>query len=109
MKAHIYYVYILTTSHNKVLYTGVTNYLERRCREHSDKLIKGFTSRYNIDKLVYFEVFDNIEIAIARQKQIKAYSRKKKEALINYLNKDWSTLYINGKIKYPIKHNRNVD
>ena len=109
MKAHIYYVYILTTSHNNVLYTGVTNDLERRCREHSEKLIKGFTSRYNVDKLVYFEVFDNIEASIAREKQIKSYSRKKKEALINYFNKEWCALYINGKVKNPSKHDGNAE
>ena len=83
MKIHLYYVYILTNSSNNVLYVGVTNDLERRCYEHKQKLIKGFTQKYNVDKLVYFEVFDSIELAIFREKQIKGYSRSKKNVLIN--------------------------
>ena len=78
MKFHLYYVYILTNSSNKVLYVGVTNDLERRCYEHKQKLIKGFTQKYNVDKLIYYEKFDSIELAIFREKQIKGYSRSKK-------------------------------
>lgn len=95
------YVYILTNSGNSVLYTGVTNNLERRCFEHSKKLNKGYTERYNVHKLVFYELFDNIEAAIQREKQIKAYSRRKKEALINTFNPAWNNLYIKGKVLNP--------
>jgi len=94
MKIHLYYVYILTNSSNKVLYVGVTNNLERRCYEHKQKLIKGFTQRYNVDKLVYFEEFDSIELAIFREKQIKGYSRSKKDALVNKFNLEWKELSV---------------
>jgi putative endonuclease len=97
----LYYVYILTNAFNKVLYTGVTNDLERRCYEHKQKLTKGFTQKYNVDKLVYFEKFDFIDLAIAREKQIKGYSRAKKIALINKFNKDLKELYYNEKIEIP--------
>lgn len=73
-----FYVYILANKTNKVLYTGVTNDLERRCHEHKNKLLKGFTQKYNVDKLVYFESFNYIDKAILREKQIKGYSRKKR-------------------------------
>ena len=98
MKIHFYYVYILTNANNKVLYTGVTNDLERRCFEHKEKNIKGFTQKYNVDKLVYYEEFDFIDMAIAREKQIKGYSRDKKIALINQFNYEWRNLYQNGTI-----------
>ena len=101
MKINLYYVYILTNSYHNVLYTGVTNDLERRCYEHKKKIVKGFTQRYNVDKLVYFEVFDSIDQAIAREKQIKGYSRMKKNALIDKFNKEWIELYIDGKLKIP--------
>ena len=78
MRLHLYYVYILTNVNHNVFYTGVTNDLERRCFEHKHKIIKGFTQKYNIDKLIYFERFDFIDLAIAREKQIKGYSRTKK-------------------------------
>ena len=99
MKIHLYYVYILTNASHTVLYTGVTNDLERRCYEHKHKIIKGFTKRYNVDKLIYFEMFDFIDSAIAREKQIKGYSRKKKIELIDQFNKGWKELCINGKIE----------
>ena len=99
MKVHIYYVYILTNKNNTVLYTGVTNDLVRRIHEHKRKLIKGFTQRYNTDKLVYYEVFDFIELAIKREKQIKGYSRAKKDRLINTVNTNWDELYNNGVIR----------
>jgi putative endonuclease len=101
MPIHLYYVYILANVYNTVLYTGVTNDLERRCFEHKNKMIKGFTCKYNVDKLVYFEQFDLIETAIAREKQIKGYSRVKKMALIEKFNKDWKDLINNGKINVP--------
>jgi putative endonuclease len=77
-----YYIYIMTNELNTVLYTGVTNDLEKRAEEHKLKLIEGFTKKYNINKLVYYEVFDDINDAIAREKQIKAGSRQKKIDLI---------------------------
>ncbi len=104
MKIQLYYVYILSNAHNTVLYTGVTNDLQRRCFEHKQKIIKGFTQKYNVDKLVYFEPFDFAEYAIAREKQIKGYSRAKKNALINSFNKEWVELYNNGKIQEPGKN-----
>jgi putative endonuclease len=98
MQIHSYFVYILTNAHHSVLYTGVTNDLERRCYEHKQKKIKGFTQKYNVDKLVYFENFDIVELAIAREKQIKGYSKVKKIALIDQFNKEWKELYFDGKI-----------
>ena len=88
-----YYVYILTNTYHNVLYTGVTNDLERRCFEHKQKKIKGFTQKYNVDKLIYFERFDSIDSAIAREKQIKGYSREKRLVLINQFNNDWMELF----------------
>jgi putative endonuclease len=101
MKIHHYYVYILTTSNHTALYTGVTNDLERRCFEHKKKITKGFTQKYNVDKLIYFEIFDSIDLAIAREKQIKGYSRAKKIILIEKSNKSWNELNCNGSIKVP--------
>ena len=98
MKSHQYYVYILTNSRNKVLYTGVTNNLVRRCHEHKNGLIKGFTKKYNVSKLVYFEVFNHIETAIKREKQIKTITRAKKECLINDFNPEWKELFLNNTI-----------
>lgn len=89
----IYYVYILTNFWNNVLYTGVTNDLERRVYEHKTKVNTGFTSKYNVNKLVYFEEFDDIEEAIKREKQLKAGSRQKKIDLIESVNLEWIDLY----------------
>jgi len=98
MKIHIYYTYILANKSNSVVYVGVTNDLVRRCYEHKKKLIKGFTEKYNVDKLVYYEVFDHIEFAIRREKQIKGYSRAKKDILIDGVNPEREELYHNGVI-----------
>jgi len=103
MRIHLYYVYILTNTRHTVLYTGVTNDLERRCFEHKQKIIKGFTNKYNVDKLIYFEQFDFIDLAIAREKQIKGYSRAKKKALVEQFNKEWKELYNGGKVEIPLK------
>ena len=84
-----YYVYILTNAHHTVLYTGVTNDLRRRLEEHRDGRGNGFTKRYNAHKLVYAESFASINDAIAREKQIKAGSRRKKLDLIEAQNPDW--------------------
>ncbi len=100
-RIYLYYVYILTNNHHNVFYTGVTNDLNRRCYEHKMKKIKGFTQKYNVDTLVYFERFEFIELAIAREKQIKGYSRIKKIALIDKFNKEWKELYSNERIELP--------
>jgi len=88
-----YYVYIMTNKRNKVLYTGITSDLKNRIWEHKEKVIKGFTKKYNIDKLVYFEIFNDPENAILREKQIKAGSRYKKIELIKGINPEWKDLY----------------
>jgi putative endonuclease len=90
-----YFVYIMANTHNTVLYTGVTNNLARRVAEHREGVIKGFTSKYNCTKLVYFEPFGSIELAIGREKQIKAGSRSKKEQLVKASNPQWSDLWEN--------------
>jgi putative endonuclease len=83
----------MTNKYNTVLYTGVTNNLEKRVYEHKQKLdFKSFTSRYRIDKLVYFEQTSDVESAIAREKQIKAGPRNKKNQLIKRQNKEWKDL-----------------
>lgn len=81
-----YYVYILTNSYNTVFYTGITNNLIRRTYEHKNKLIEGFTKKYNIWKLVYFEEYNNIGTALSREKQLKDFRREKKLNLIIQLN-----------------------
>jgi putative endonuclease len=83
----------MTNQHNTVLYTGVTSDLKKRVYEHKSKLVDGFTKRYNITNLVYFEIFDDPENAIKREKQIKGGSRKKKIDLIESKNRDWDDLY----------------
>jgi putative endonuclease len=88
-----YYVYILTNYMNSVLYTGVTNDLKRRVWEHREKIAEGFTKRYHVYKLVYYESTENVESAIMREKQIKAGSRKKKMELIDSMNPKWQNLY----------------
>jgi putative endonuclease len=88
-----YFVYILTIRHHTVLYAGVTSDLQKRVYQHRMKLVPGFTSRYNVDKLVFYEVADNPEAAITREKQIKAGSRQKKIDLVNATNPQWQDLY----------------
>ena len=88
-----YYIYIMTNRWNTVLYTGVTNNLKKRIYEHKEKYVRGFTKRYNIDKLVYYEMFGDIYNAIAREKQIKAGSRKKKIELVQSMNPEWKDLF----------------
>jgi len=94
-----FYVYILA-SKSRVLYIGVTNNLERRLFEHRQKLTTGFTKKYNVTRLVYYELFENIRDAIAREKQIKAWRREKKVTLIDEMNPGWielSTAWHNGR------------
>ena len=88
-----YYVYIMTNKRNTVLYTGVTSNLKQRIYEHKMKEVEGFTKKYNVVKLVYYEVFDDVENAIMREKQIKAGSRDKKIRLIKKMNPGWKDLY----------------
>jgi putative endonuclease len=86
-----YHVYILS-SYTRTLDIGVTNNLQRRVSEHKQKLVPGFTSRYNIDRLVYCEAFTNAHDAIAREKQVKKWSRQKKEWLVEMRNPGWEDL-----------------
>jgi putative endonuclease len=85
--------HIVANTHNNVLYVGVTSDLIRRIYEHKNKLVKGFTPKYNVDRLVYYEACDNIVIAIEREKQIKGWSRKKKKDLVNAFNPNGNDLY----------------
>ena len=87
-----YYVYILTTKNNKMLYVGVTNNLERRVWEHKQKEIPGYTERYNVNKLVYYQEFTDIEDAIAAEKKVKGWLRIKKDHLISSFNPEWRDL-----------------
>jgi putative endonuclease len=87
-----YYVYLLTNWNNKVMYVGMTNDLERRIFEHKNKLIKGFTEKYNVNKLVYFEQTEDVSAAIAREKEIKKWRREKKNELVNLMNPGWEDL-----------------
>ena len=88
-----YFVYIMTNKNNSVLYTGVTNNLIKRVWEHKNKVLKGFTAKYNCNKLVWYEAYDDIYNAIKREKQIKGGSRKNKIELINSLKPMWIDLY----------------
>ena len=90
-----YYVYILTNK-SRTLYTGVTNNLMRRVYEHKNKLVPGFTSKYNIQYLVYYESTSSVHVALEREKQIKGWRREKKLALIHFMNPDWKTSAKNG-------------
>ncbi len=88
----LYYVYILANWNNKVIYTGITNNLERRIYEHKNKLVDGFTKKYHVDKLVYFDNTTDVKSAIAREKQIKGWTRQKKNELIETINPKWEDL-----------------
>ena len=86
------YIYIMTNFRNTTLYIGVTNNLIRRVYEHKNKMIDGFTKRYNLNKLAYYEIFNDIKTAIEREKQLKNFSRQKKIDLIKLMNPDWKDL-----------------
>ena len=89
-----YYVYILSNAHKTVLYIGVTNNLVRRVYEHKAHLDKrSFTAQYNVENLMYYEATTNPEAAIAREKQLKGWNRKRKEQLISKMNPEWVDLY----------------
>ena len=92
MQERIYFVYLLTNTTNRVLYTGVTNNLERRLYKHRNNLTPGFASKYRCHKLVWYETTPSVEAAIAREKQIKGGSRAKKVALIEGVNPHWLDL-----------------
>ena len=87
-----YYVYIMTNRSKSTLYTGVTNNLPRRIYEHKNKLVPGFTNKYNINTLLYFETTTDVNSAIAREKQIKGWLREKKIKLIESINPEWQDL-----------------
>jgi putative endonuclease len=107
-----YYVYIITNQHNTVLYTGVTSDLDQRVFEHKTGRYKGFTSKYNCNKLVYFEEFSDVEEAIKREKQLKRYRRDWKENLIKKMNPTWNDLsegwYDPKSIQFGIEVNKGM-
>ena len=88
-----YYVYILASGRNGTLYIGVTGELKKRVWEHKNKLVKGFTEKYSVDKLVYYEEYSDVYEAIKREKQIKNWHRKWKLNIIDKFNKHWDDLY----------------
>lgn len=92
MKDRHYYVYILTNWNNEVMYVGMTNNLERRMYEHKNKLVDGFTKKYNVFKLVYYELGNDVNAVIAREKEIKKWRREKKDNLVKTLNPEWKDL-----------------
>jgi len=87
-----YFVYLLANWNNKVLYVGMTNNLERRLYEHKNKLVEGFTKKYNVTKLVYFEETCDVYAALTREKELKKWRREKKDALVNSVNQQWLDL-----------------
>ena len=89
-----YYVYLLTNWNNKVMYVGVTNNLQRRVFEHKNKLVKGFTEKYKVDKLVYFEETNDVNSALSREKEIKKWRREKKNDLVRRVNPNWNDLSV---------------
>ena len=88
----MYYVYIMSNWNNNVVYIGFTNNLERRVYEHKNKLIDGFTKKFNVTKLVYFEYTNDVKVAIEREKQLKSWRREKKNHLIETSNPQWNDL-----------------
>ena len=87
------YTYILFSQRNGTLYVGVTSNLKKRITEHKEKLIPGFTQKYNVDKLGYFEEYNDIRLAIQREKELKGWTRKKKIALLEASNPQWKDLF----------------
>jgi putative endonuclease len=103
MREHLYYVYILASRRNGTLYVGVTNDVMRRTWEHKSDLIVGFTRKYGVHNLVWFELYDDIRLAIAREKQLKGWNRAWKIKLIEKNNSGWNDLYdrLLGSIALP--------
>ena len=93
MQQKNFYVYVMANKTNTTLYVGVTNDLKKRVWQHKEKLVDGFTKRYNLTKLVYYEIFGDAPHAIAREKQFKGGSRKRKEDAIKSMNAEWRDLY----------------
>lgn len=91
-REHQYYVYLLTNSNNKVMYIGMTNDLRRRVYQHKKKVIPGFTRKYNVHRLVYYEHTNDVRAAIAREKEIKKWRREKKNNLVIAVNPEWKDL-----------------
>ena len=91
-KQRAYFVYILTNWNHKVMYIGITNDLHKRIHQHKNKLIDGFTKKYNINKLVYYESTEDVQSAITREKELKGWVRKKKNTLIITINPEWKDL-----------------
>jgi putative endonuclease len=87
-----YYIYLLTNWNNKIMYVGMTNNLQRRIYEHKEKSVKGFTEKYNVNKLVYFEQTSDVEAALNREKEIKKWRRGKKNSLVENVNPEWKDL-----------------
>ncbi|TAK04755.1 GIY-YIG nuclease family protein [Patescibacteria group bacterium] len=96
-----YWVYILTNDLNSVLYIGVTNDLTRRIEEHRQKLVPGFTAKYNLSKLIHFEETNDIRSAVEREKQLKGWTRKRKNVLIDGVNPQWNDLNPSGRWNDP--------
>ena len=90
----MYYIYILTNKYNKVLYVGVTNDLIRRIYEHKNNLVDGFTAKYKVHKLVYYDYTEEVMSALIREKQIKGWTREKKINLIESMNPNWKDLWL---------------
>ena len=87
------YIYIITNKNNTTLYIGVTSNLIKRIWEHKNNIVEGFSKKYKLNKLVYYEIAENIETAIAREKQLKGKKRQFKNELIESMNKNWGDLY----------------
>ena len=98
-----YFVYILASKRNGTLYIGVTNNLERRVYEHKNNIVKGFTSKYSVHQLVYYEETNDIYAALQREKQLKKWNRKWKLALIERINPDWSDPRLRSGTGFPLK------
>ena len=98
MKDYNFYVYILTNWNNEVMYIGMTNNLERRLYEHKNKLVDGFTRKYNVNKLVYYEHGNDVHAAIAREKEIKKWRREKKNNLVVMMNPTWKDLSLEWEV-----------
>ena len=92
MTEKAYYVYLLTNWNNKIMYVGITNDLERRIYEHKEKVVKGFTEKYNVNKLVYYEQTSDVDAALNREKEIKKWRREKKDSLVENTNPLWRDL-----------------
>ena len=88
-----YYIYILTNWNDKVMYIGVTNNLKRRVYEHKNEVIDGFTKKYHVHKLVYYETTTDVKAALEREKQLKGWKREKKDSLVTDMNPNWKDLY----------------